>query len=295
MKPSAALHKATTPSRDYLVVVRAGPRSLHPRWAAPERNFDILAAVYDPHAPVAEGEIRVSIPGSKVAGLSKLFAQRPDLLDNYRCIALIDDDIDTDAQGLSTIFSRGAAMHLEIWQPSLTWDSYFSYAVFLQNRRFRLRYVNYVEMMCPFFSAESLRRALPLFGEGWETGIDTVWGRQFDDPNGRCAVLDEVAVTHTRPVGTTKTAQGFAADETYDGEVARFLQSRSTYFAGPVAYSGITADGRKVQTRLGVFFRSAHILSATWRSPLGTKLAAHHLLAHLRHIVTRPRNDSRIL
>ena len=122
-----------------LVIVRAGKRSLHPGWVSPEASpkFDLLVTAYEDGVPGAEsGNIaRIDVPGPKIAGFRRIFAEHPELLDKYEYIALIDDDIAVTQQQIEETFAIGRQYGLSIFQPSLTWNSYYSYAGFLQQSR----------------------------------------------------------------------------------------------------------------------------------------------------------------
>jgi hypothetical protein len=83
-----------------------------------------------------EGVTYSYAPSPKVVGWKNIFAAMPDLLDRYQRIALLDDDLDTDASTLSHCFDIGAEHDLLIWQPSLRWDSYTTFAGLLQNPAF---------------------------------------------------------------------------------------------------------------------------------------------------------------
>ena len=199
-------------SHKNLVVVRAGPNSLHPGWTQGpgEPEFDLLVAAYEAGSSDSSAEWLIRLPGRKIAGYNELFRLHPELLERYEYIALFDDDIRVGKQDLNRLFSIGREYRLQLFQPTLSWDSYFSYAATLSERkRYVLRYTNIVEMMCPVFSASHLKLALPLFGLGYETGIDLVWTHLADDPWYKYAIIDDVVVRHTRPVGTTKAQQGF--------------------------------------------------------------------------------------
>ncbi len=95
-----------------------------------------------------------------------------------------------------------AQYQLQVAQPALTWNSYFGHLTTVRNKRFRLRYTNYVEVMAPYLSANLLAMALPLFNSnlsGW--GLDFVWARFAARPDVEIAIIDAVTVQHTRPVG----------------------------------------------------------------------------------------------
>ena len=223
-----------------LVIVRAGPNSLHPHWFTPEEaKFDLLVAAYNPHAPSATGEWRIDVPGTKVAGFGKLFDLHPEIFDRYQRIALIDDDIMTNSSDLNSLFRLGQEFQLEIWQPSLSHDSFFTYAITVQNRLYILRYTDYVEMMCPFFKASALRNIKPLFSEGYESGMDLIWSEMRLANSRKLAIIDAISVKHTRPVGKLRTDQGFDAVEGYIPVIHAFLKKKNLTFRYPAVIGGI--------------------------------------------------------
>jgi hypothetical protein len=66
----------------------------------------------------------------------------------------------------------------------------------------RIRFTNYVEVMAPCLSSEMLRKSSPHFSSnlsGW--GLDYFWSSLADAPLNHIAIIDEVTVRHTRPVG----------------------------------------------------------------------------------------------
>lgn len=281
-----------------LVVVRAGRASLHTGWIdgpAPAR-FDLLVARYEPGPSLGarKGHAEITIPGAKVAGFARLFRDHPALLDRYDFIALFDDDLRATQPDLERLFGFGDRHGLDLFQPSLSWKSHFTYAATLRNPHYRLRYTNFVEMMCPVFRAAHLRRALPLFELSYETGIDILWSRLVERPRLRYAIVDDVAVTHTRPVGTTRVRQGFREGETYDGEIAALLDRYGATFRGIVTYAAIDGTGRRTGSRLSIMLRSL----ALWRAWAVTPMPKGHFVRFVtdyhRHCLTRPLNLGRV-
>lgn len=281
------------------MIVRAGRGSLHPRWleGADTPRFDLLVAAYEEGAESSSQyqSSLIHIPGSKIAGYHQLFRQRPELLDQYEYFGLFDDDLLTTAGDINRLFALGKAHGLNLFQPALSWDSYFSYAATLANPgQFQLRYTNTVEMMCPVFSRDYLRRALPLFGLGYETGIDLIWARLSNDPWFRYAIIDAVAVTHTRAVGSTKDQQGFDADKGYEAQISEVLDRFGATFRGYVTYGGIDRQGRRVVSRQLMAWHSLSVWGA-WRStPLPLRIFARFVTDYTRHCVTRPLNLEQI-
>ena len=238
----------------------------------------------------APGVSHVHVPGQKVAGYGQLFREHPELLTTYENIALLDDDLQASPADVDALFRIGRKWELDLWQPSLTPESYFTYAALLQCPAFELRFTNFVEMMCPFFSARMLQRALPLFSLGFETGPDLVWNRLFANNIGRSAIIDAVSFTHTRPVGTSvrHRSNGQLAD--YDWEVRAFLDSHKATFRGNVAYAAVTPDGRCVTSRGEIARRYLGWLGQHRRSPMPAGVFYRRVTDAIRHELVRPVN-----
>ena len=217
-----------------LVVVRAGRTSLHPRWLrGAALNFDLLVAAYEetPAVPPSPGIRQIFLPGRKIEGYHRLFTEWPELLRRYDQIALFDDDIDGDSTTINRLFAEGNRYSLELYQPSLTWDSYISHGMVLRNPVTRLRFVNFVEMMCPVFSASMLTRALPLFSVKLETAIDLLWCRLLDEAWCKFAVIDVASVRHTRAVGKDRAKQGFVGSNAeYQNVIDKVRQTTGSPF-----------------------------------------------------------------
>ena len=241
-----------------LVVVRAGKNSLHPQWLAgeTERNWDLIVSAYDPAAKFDEspGVKIVLKPGGKWDGIHALFAGS-DLLSCYEYIWLPDDDIATNCADINAIFDAMRRYKLEVAQPALTWESYFSHFLFMQCPGFELRYSNSIEIMVPCLSTGLLAQVLDdLRNSQSGFGMDTIWTRLSADPRWKAAILDSVAVHHTRPVG--KVLRGNMAGRGATPEQER-QQLEARYGVGertlPLIYSAIESNGTRREgcTRLG--------------------------------------------
>lgn len=190
--------------RRFLVVVRAGEASLHRKWLdGRSRNWDLVVSWYGdkPYAPVAD-EIVIGVKGGKGDGLAATFAALPALIERYDYIWLPDDDIDTDCATIGTLFDIASSEGLAVCQPALTHDSYHSYLHTLHSPSFLLRYTSFVEVMVPCLSRERLLRILPYLERNPSAfGVDWIWTRLDVDNRYRAAIVDAIAVRHTRPVG----------------------------------------------------------------------------------------------
>lgn len=278
------LGKATS---RFLVVTRAGRKSLHSQWLAPAeaRRFDLLVASYDPASgPVdVPGTFHCYIPGSKVQGWKAVLDQHGDFLTQYDYVALIDDDIATDADSLSRLFELGRDNGLTLFQPALTWDSHFTYAGTVRNPLLRYRNVNYIEMMAPFFAIRALEKVAPLFDYGWESGIDLIWGSALDPEERRFAIIDAVPIKHTRPVGALKEANGFVG-RGYESDIEASLDHFGMSWPSLVASSAVTRGGKRVGP-LGIAWRALVLLAVPFTSP--TPRGWRRVFDHIRHQATR--------
>jgi hypothetical protein len=270
-----------------LIITRAGPKSLHERWLTPtaERGFDLLVASYDPDSrPTgAAGTFHRFIPGTKVQGWKATLSDNAALIGQYDFIALIDDDIDVDAASLTRLFEIGRDEGFTIFQPSLTWDSYFTYAGTVRNPLFAFRCVNYIEMMAPFFAASALQKVAPLFDYGWESGIDLVWGSALPPEDRRFAIVDAVPVRHTRPVGALKEANGFV-NRNYESDIMASLAHFGMTWPSLVASEGKTAAGHWVGG-FGLGLRALVLLALPFFSP--SDMAVRKSFDHIRHQIFR--------
>ncbi|MFI9504693.1 DUF707 domain-containing protein [Nocardia sp. NPDC052566] len=192
--------------RRNLVVLRAGDASLHEQWLAGPmpRTWDLVVSYFgdDPHRFRADDVLRLDRKGPKWPALHHvLTVDLADSIDDYDYIWLPDDDLATDTATVNELFEYAARYRLPLAQPALTEDSYYTHEITLVDRRFELRYTNFVEIMAPCFRQDFLRRCLPTFDAtqtGW--GLDFHWPRFVGDTSS-IAIVDAVTVRHTRPVG----------------------------------------------------------------------------------------------
>lgn len=249
--------------RRNLVVVRAGQASLHGHWLAlpyAQRNYDLLVSFYDEDAFSAfvaeEGTAAVLVKGGKWDGLYRTLSGFD--TDAYDYFWLPDDDIAATVADVNAIFDLCRGNGLALAQPALTRDSYFSHFIFNQCPGFRLRYTNYIEIMVPCLSREILLRALPLFRETTSGfGLDYIWCRWPESGAFRAAILDQVAVHHTRPVGKVlKAAMAAAGHPAATVEEQRLkeqfgLDERTV----PLSFAGILDNGKPVTGRIAMGMR----------------------------------------
>jgi hypothetical protein len=281
----------------YLIVSRVGPDSLHRHWLEPggRRNFDLFLSSYDPDLsqPQGEGVHFEYRPGRKVAGYGAFLAEHAELLRRYDYVALFDDDLLVGSEELSRLFDIVAGHGLKIAQPALTPDSYFTYAALLRHPGFLLRQVTYVEMMCPVFRTDILLSLAPLFHMGYESGIDIIWSNMVDAGPEDLAVIDAVAVQHSRRVGSAKAANGFAAGRVYEDDISAILARFQCPWLPCVLYGGVRTDGRRVVGRTAMLAAAASLITALpAQAPI--KRRARNMAVYWKHLLTAPARNIRL-
>jgi len=196
----------------------------------------------------------ILLRGGKWDGLFETFKAFPSY-EQYQHVWLPDDDIATTGTDISKMFRLAKAQDLAVCQPSLTLDSYFSHFMFLTCAGFSLRYTNYIEIMIPCLKGDLFAQVLPLF-EGTMSGygLDYIWCRLPGAGRYKAAVLDEISMHHTRPIGSQ--LRGKIADQTggrSEDEEARLLaRFGNIKKAVPVAYAGITKDAQEIEGRFAM-------------------------------------------
>ncbi len=197
--------------RRNLVVLRANEDSLHTAWPAnvamADRSWDLCVSFYGrsdnfPPADFAEFHA-LQDQDRKYTAIHKLMHRHSPLWD-YDFVMFPDDDLMMSWLDLNTVFEICCEHRLELAQPALAPGSFHGQPITLQQKNTLLRYTSYVETMMPIFAIEALRLCMPTFGRsriGW--GLDFVWPWLLGAHPSRVAIIDRVAVQHTRPVAAT--------------------------------------------------------------------------------------------
>lgn len=191
-------------STTQLVIVRAGDQSLHNQWMmGPDLpRFDLAVSYYGyGELPESRAAFVHRYVGGKWDGLYSFFESNPELLDKYEWIWLPDDDIAADTRNINHLFDMARQCQLKLAQPSLSWNSYYSHLLTLNNPRFIVRYTNFIELMAPLFHRSLLQKILPAFrGRRFGFGLDFYWSRWIEQPFMASGIIDTLTVTHTKPV-----------------------------------------------------------------------------------------------
>ena len=124
---------------------------------------------------------------------------------NYQYIGLFDDDQYISTSAINKLLFIANLEKLDVFQPSLTHDSYYDNRQFIHKPGYQVLASDWVEVMCPFYRMEIFNAFAPLCIDNISgTGLDLylVPTIQFLMGKINTAVVHAVQVKHTRPVRT---------------------------------------------------------------------------------------------
>ena len=197
--PAAAALAAASARRPYLLFVRAGDKSLHPRLIAedPQRNWDCCVSWYVQPRQEVLAEVYSQGGFNKLDGFLEFWRQHPQSRD-YRYVMLIDDDVYLRPGELSRFFALCEHYQTYLSQPALRWFTHTTLNALVRNPACVLRRVTFVEVMAPTFSAAALQALIPTFGMTRSTwGTDVAWAGTVAGQH-PIYVVDAVTMDHTR-------------------------------------------------------------------------------------------------
>ncbi|QDT67648.1 hypothetical protein MalM25_05480 [Planctomycetes bacterium MalM25] len=219
------------PGQDHgnLVLSFVGDDSVHPSWieGPAERDFDLGLVYYGdtPGRYEEQADFYLAHKGFKFWLLKELAESHfNELFERYERVWLPDDDIRASTAQVNRLFELFEKHHLSVAQPAIDQGA-LSYAALRVDRRFEIRYSKYVEVMCPLFTRQALLECLPTFHEtksSW--GLDWLWSHRYDEEE--IAIIDAVAVDHTRPLATGSLYKQLTGDGVTPNDEFRDLRYR---------------------------------------------------------------------
>lgn len=255
--------------RRYLVIVRAGARSLHPHWlgdGSTRRSWDIQLNVYDDTLDsLPPGDLpTVMDTGAKWDSVVRHLRSQPELLKRYAYILIADDDVLMDCEDINRLFELSEAHRLAVSQLALSWDSWITYPALMHCPDYLLRYTNHIDSMAPCFEASYLRSLLPFlerYPTGW--GADHAWALLMDEPAYRCAVIDERVMVHTRHLNADLLHANFTLRGMDPETEVREVIAQFENFPGcNINYAACRPDGRRVGSTKVQWLNGWHLICA---------------------------------
>jgi hypothetical protein len=124
---------------------------------------------------------------------------------DFKYIGLLDDDICISFSELNKLLFIATIENLDVFQASLTHDSYYHHRQFIQKQGYSILATNWVEIMAPFYANAIFFEAGKEFTRSISgTGIDVYLIPTIQVLLGKTntAVVHAVAMKHCRPIRT---------------------------------------------------------------------------------------------
>lgn len=192
-----------TPQRSNLVVVRAGDSSLHPKWLTGDgrRDFDILVSYYgnERNRYRDDADHYHIMRGPRWPAHDAICRNHREMLTPYEQVCFACDDLMAELDTWNRLFATCKRYNLDLAQPAI--EGPVSHEITRPVDGCVLRYTNFVEIMCPVFSARALRVLCATFAEsvsGW--GLDMLWPKLLVGDTWHIGIVDSVRITHSRPL-----------------------------------------------------------------------------------------------
>ena len=132
---------------------------------------------------------------------------------------------------------------LDIAQPAMSIDSYFSYLITIQCDFLKIRFSNFVEVMAPCLRKSLVKDMLPFFKDAFSgMGLDSIWTYKTRREPNKIAILDEVVMTHTRPVGGPLHQKLKEKNITFKEEISSNINKIGIEQVKPVIISAIDRE-----------------------------------------------------
>lgn len=186
-----------------LIISPVGDNSLHSNWI--NKDFDLVLIYYGDNNDIAQSYINhtpyvYTSKGEKYHLLKSFIQDNVEFISKYDYIWLPDDDVDISPENINKLFNIAKEYNLFIAQPAM--NGYVSHEITKPIPNSLLRYTNFVEVLAPLFNTETLLKIYNTFDLNYSSwGYDYLWSYLLGYPQNSIAIIDDVVMTHTRPVG----------------------------------------------------------------------------------------------
>jgi len=190
-----------------VIITPTGVNSIFRNWLSIEKdknNFDIIFICYEDNDLVKnltdKGYKAFKYKGEKWSIIKQFFKEHSEVLEFYDFFWFPDDDLDFDFNQINKLFEISKDYDFWLSQPSA--DGYTSHKITNKNPNYKFRFTNFVEIMCPLMSRYCLKQLIESFDyskSGW--GLDILWPKILGFPTNKIAIIDEITINHTKPVG----------------------------------------------------------------------------------------------
>jgi len=188
-----------------LIISSVGDNSLHHSWIEKDADFDLVLLYYGDNENIVQSYISYTpyvyvAKGEKYHLLKSFIHNNIDFVSKYEYIWLPDDDVNISPKDINKLFSLAKEYKLNICQPAM--EGYVSHEITKPIINSLLRYTNFVEVLAPLFDKETLLKVYDTFNLNYSSwGYDYLWSYLLHYPQDKIAIIDDIIMTHTRPVG----------------------------------------------------------------------------------------------
>lgn len=188
-----------------LIISPVGDNSLHNNWVGDNTNFDLVLLYYGDNENIAQSYASHTpyvymAKGEKYHLLKSFIHNNIDFISKYEYIWLPDDDVSISLKDVNRLFSLAKKYKLNISQPAM--EGYISHEITKPIKGNILRYTNFVEVLAPLFDKETLLKVYNTFNLNYSSwGYDYLWPYLLHYPQDKIAIIDDIIMTHTKPVG----------------------------------------------------------------------------------------------
>jgi hypothetical protein len=191
--------------KDYLILSPTGRNSFVKEWVSENPNFDLVLLCYENDPEIARNFTQYTphvycSSGEKYHLIKSFIQNNLDFISKYKFIWLPDDDVKILSKDINELFNIANQYDLSLCQPSM--KGYISHSITSPIEGNILRYTNFVEILAPLFSKESLLKLYNTFDLNFSSwGYDYLWPYLLDYPSNKIAIIDKIVMEHTKPVG----------------------------------------------------------------------------------------------
>jgi hypothetical protein len=165
--------------------------------------------------------------GGKFQGVLAFLKEYKDVIEKYDYFWLFEDDLFLPFETLRRILSLLSIFPFELAAPALSYYSYFTWPITVQNTSFMFRCTDFVEVMMPIMSRDFLQRAAKSFDDNFSAwGHEWLWRKILQENGDLAAIFDCATVTHGRPFGSGTLHRNRPRDSLDPKEELAAMQSK---------------------------------------------------------------------
>lgn len=196
--------------RPNLVVLPAGPQSLHAYWleglSEEKRSWDLAVGYYGEERPGPDvrADYLAHVPGSKKFRMLYDLFRGDSPLRDYETVWFADDDLLASGIGINLMFHQFRKFGLDLAQPALLdgENCFPNDPLAIRQEGSDVRLEAGAEILWPIFSRRALRICIGSMQDAESGyGLSRLWPAFLGHPRGRIGIIDVGAVAHTRPIG----------------------------------------------------------------------------------------------